>query len=306
MDIRNVATRARYLEKIREYFKELSVIEVETPLAYQYAVSDPFIDVFDIDTLSGKRYLQSSPEYAMKRLLAQGSGSIYQICKAFRNEQQGKNHNYEFTMLEWYRVEIDHIQLMSEMKKLFSSLKLDLVFKHISYRDVFLSVYTIDPHTASVDELEQLCNKFVGEIHGATNLTKADYLDILFSYKVEKELNAANTLYFIYDYTVDQSALAKIIVDDFNTKVAARFEVFYNGLELANAYYELIDKDEQLARFNNDNRICKQNNKPIIELDEKLINSLDSIPECSGVAMGLDRLIMSFEDISDISEIIMI
>ena len=123
-----IKKRAKYLAKIRNYFSELGVMEVDTPLAYDYGVTDPFIDVFDIMTSSGKKYLQSSPEYAMKRLLSAGSGSIYQICKAFRDEQTGINHSSEFTMLEWYRVGIDYFELMKEMETLFVSIKPNIEF----------------------------------------------------------------------------------------------------------------------------------------------------------------------------------
>ncbi|MGQ4002456.1 EF-P lysine aminoacylase EpmA [Francisellaceae bacterium CB299] len=303
MSINNIKKRAEYLEKIRKYFKDLNILEVDTPLAYTYGVTDPFIDVFAIDTVAGKRYLQSSPEYAMKRLLAAGSGSIYQVCKAFRDEPCGHKHNHEFTMVEWYRVGIDYFQLMKEIEDLFLAVKSDVKFVYLSYNEVFEQYYGFNPHTVSLKELIAQVHKYVGEIQGLENPTIADCLDILFSYKIEKNLNAEKTAYFIYDYTVHQSALAKKVKDKNDQLVAARFEVFYNGTELANGYYELIDKAEQLKRFEKDLAIRNEQGKPILEIDQELLDCLDNIPECSGVALGFDRLLMSLEGITDIKDL---
>ncbi|ORM39137.1 EF-P lysine aminoacylase GenX [Francisella endosymbiont of Ornithodoros moubata] len=303
MSLENIKKRAEYLAKIRNFFKNLDVLEVDTPLAYDYAVTDPFIDVFGINTVAGKRYLQSSPEYVMKRLLAAGSGSIYQICKAFRDEPCGKLHKHEFTMIEWYRVGIDYFQLMQEMQKLFAILKVNLEFIYLSYQEAFEKYYNINPHDICLSELQALVRENIGEIQGLKNPTIADCLDILFSYKIEKNLNQHNTVYFIYDYTVHQSALARRVNDKNNQLVATRFEVFYNGIELANGYYELIDKKEQLKRFENDLAIRKQQQKTLLDIDTKLLECLENIPECSGVALGFDRLLMSLEGISDIKNL---
>lgn len=303
MSLENIKKRAEYLAKIRNFFKNLDVLEVDTPLAYDYAVTDPFIDVFGINTVAGKRYLQSSPEYATKRLLAAGSGSIYQICKAFRDEPCGKLHNHEFTMIEWYRVGIDYFQLMQEIQKLFAILKANLEFIYLSYQEAFEIYYNINPHDICLSELQALVRENVGEIQGLKNPTIADCLDILFSYKIEKNLNQQNTVYFIYDYTVHQSALARRVNDKNNQLVAARFEVFYNGIELANGYYELIDKKEQLKRFENDLATRKHQQKALLDIDTKLLECLENIPECSGVALGFDRLLMSLEGISDIKNL---
>jgi len=137
--------RARYLEKIRTYFKQYNVLEVDTPLAYPYPVSDPHIDTFAIETQAGVRYLQTSPEYAMKRLLAEGSGSIYQICKAFRNDPKTRLHNHEFTMLEWYRVGLDHHALIQEITLLLKQLKPDTNVFYFSYQQIFTDIITYQP-----------------------------------------------------------------------------------------------------------------------------------------------------------------
>ncbi|ABO47294.1 EF-P lysine aminoacylase EpmA [Francisella tularensis] len=303
MSLENIKKRAEYLAKIRNFFKDLDVLEVDTPLAYDYAVTDPFIDVFSINTVAGKKYIQSSPEYAMKRLLAAGSGSIYQICKAFRDEPCGKLHNHEFTMIEWYRVGIDYYQLMQEMQKLFTMLKANLEFIYLSYQEVFEKYYNINPHDICLAELQAIVKENVGEIQGLRNPTIADCLDILFSYKIEKNLNQQNTIYFIYDYTIHQSALARKVRDKNSQLVAARFEVFCNGIELANGYYELIDKKEQSKRFENDLATRKQQQKALLDIDTKLLECLENIPECSGVALGFDRLLMSLEGISNIKNL---
>lgn len=303
MSLENIKKRAEYLAKIRNFFKDLDVLEVDTPLAYDYAVTDPFIDVFSINTVAGKKYIQSSPEYAMKRLLAAGSGSIYQICKAFRDEPCGKLHNHEFTMIEWYRVGIDYYQLMQEMQRLFTMLKANLEFIYLSYQEVFEKYYNINPHDICLAELQAIVKENVGEIQGLRNPTIADCLDILFSYKIEKNLNQQNTIYFIYDYTIHQSALARKVRDKNSQLVAARFEVFCNGIELANGYYELIDKKEQSKRFENDLATRKQQQKALLDIDTKLLECLENIPECSGVALGFDRLLMSLEGISNIKNL---
>jgi lysyl-tRNA synthetase class 2 len=298
-----IKKRAEYLLKIRKYFDDLDVMEVDTPLAYDYAVTDPFIDVFSIETSSGKKYLQSSPEYAMKRLLSKGSGSIYQICKAFRDETCGKNHNHEFTMIEWYRVGLDYKSLMQEMKGLFVVLKHDVEFIYLSYQELFVKCYGFNPHSIDLPSIREIVKNTVGTIQGLDNPTIADCLDILFSYGIEKTLNNPKTVYFIYDYTIHQAALARKITNDNGTSVAARFEVFYDGVELANGYYELLDEEEYLDRFHEDRVVRRSQNKKDIQIDMELIDSLESIPECSGVALGLDRLLMSFEGIKNIKDL---
>ncbi|KEI35563.1 translation elongation factor P Lys34:lysine transferase [Francisella sp. W12-1067] len=304
MSITNIRKRAEYLEKTREYFKDINVLEVDTPLAYNYGVTDPFIDVFSIDTVLGKRYLQSSPEYAMKRLLAAGSGSIYQICKAFRDEPAcGSLHNFEFTMIEWYRAGVDYLQLMKEMESLFLKLKPSLKFRYLSYQQAFEKYYGFNPHSVNLEQLLDYVDKYVGKIQGLDNPSVADCLDILFSYNIEKNLNEAGTVYFIFNYTVEQSALAKKVIDDNDQLVAARFEVFYNGIELANGYYELIDKQEQLKRFQADLETRNQQGKAILDIDKNLLDCLNKIPQCSGVALGFDRLLMSFENIKNIKDL---
>ena len=261
MIFHNIYKRAKYLYIIRNYFKKLNVLEVDTPLAYDHGVTDPFIDLFKLQTRAGKKYLQSSPEYAMKRLLALGIGSIYQICKAFRDESCGQYHNFEFTIIEWYRVGINYFMLMKEMESLFLLFKDDLKFIYLSYYQVFKKYYNFNPHSISLNNLEKIVLNNVGKIEGLNALTISDGLDILFTHKIENKLNKHNTIYFIYDYTTHHSSLARNILNKDNDLVSARFEVFHNGIELANGYYELLNKREQLNRFKRDLIIRKNQGK---------------------------------------------
>ena len=206
-------------------------------------------------------------------------------------------------MIEWYRVGIDYFDLMKEMEILFLAVKPDTKFTYLNYQEAFERYYNFNLHTISLDELKNIVEKNLGKIQGLEKPTIADCLDILFSYKIEKNLNQQNTVYFIYDYTIHQSALARKVFDKNNQQVAARFEVFYDGIELANGYYELIDKKEQLKRFKNDLAIRKEQGKPILDIDIKLLDCLENIPQCSGVALGFDRLLISLEGIKDIKDL---
>ena len=294
--------RARYLEKIRAYFKQYDVLEVDTPLAYPYPVSDPYIDAFAIETQAGARYLQTSPEYAMKRLLAAGSGSIYQICKAFRNDPKSKLHNHEFTMLEWYRVGLDHHALIKEITVLLKQLKPDASILYFSYQEIFSDILHINPHTLSLDELQKLVIENIGEVSGLKPNVNY-YLDLLFSHCIEPVLKQKQAFVFIYHYPYTQAALAKIIEDN-GQQVAARFELFYQGVELANGYDELTDHNEQKQRFLSDLEQRKKEAKASVPLDLTLLESMCTLPACAGVALGLDRLIMCLEGYQNISDVL--
>lgn len=301
---RQLAYRAQALKKIRHYFDCKGVLEVETPLAYPYPVSDPFIDAFAIDTQAGCRYLQTSPEYAMKRLLAAGSGSIYQICKAFRDDPTARIHHYEFTMLEWYRVGLDDWQLMDEVVELFQVLSDDIKVARYSYAELFVQYYGLNPHRASVQELLDLCKQYYGEIVGLKDATIADYLDLLFSLKIEPRLSQSNTLYMVYHYHRSQSALAQL-VEDSGDSVAARFELFMNGVELGNGYHELTDASKLKQRFEQDLMIRAQQHKKMVPIDQELLNITNDIPACAGIAIGLDRVLMVLRGSHSLDEIMM-
>ncbi|MCF6765065.1 EF-P lysine aminoacylase GenX [Thiotrichales bacterium 19S3-7] len=295
--------RAHVIKKIRIFFEHLGVLEVETPLLMPNPVTDPYIETFKVDTLYGQGYLQSSPEYAMKRLLAAGSGSIYQLSKAFRNEEKSSKHNFEFSMLEWYRVGIDHHQLMDEIKSLMQMLLPSIQFEMVTYGEIFEKFLGLNPHVEKLEALQNLVKEKVGEIQGLDLVTRYHALELLFSYCIEPYLEK-DLFYFIYHYTKEQSALARVIETD-EGKVAARFECFYQGLELANGYYELTDEIEQKKRFDSDLEIRENEAKVLVPIDHNLLAALKSgLPRCAGVALGLDRLIMGLSDAESISHVV--
>lgn len=280
--------RAELYAKIRTFFAERGVLEVETPLMCACGVTDPYIQAFAVDN----KFLQTSPEYAMKRLLAAGSGSIYQICKAFRREEAGNYHNPEFTMVEWYRLGFNHLQLMDETDLLMQLLLDCAPATRISYLDLFTKFLAINPHTATIDELQSCAEKHSINLttKAMQNLSVTDWLQLLMSHAIEPQL-IGPTPWIVYDFPAAQAALAKVIPGAY--PVAARFEIFMQGIELANGYYELQDPAEQVKRFAEDNATRAAQGIKIMQADERLVAALEvGFPECAGIALGLDRLLM--------------
>ncbi len=300
--IETLQQRAALLCTIRAFFSERQVMEVETPLLARYTVTDPHMDAISADNpVSGSNssvpvnsprfYLQTSPEYAMKRLLAAGSGPIYQISKAFRKEEQGSRHNPEFSLLEWYRPGFDHFQLMQEVEALVAkTVGCKKSFERLSYRQVFQRHLSIDPHVISCDELKLIAHKNI-DIQMCSD-SKDDWLNILLAELIEPKLGV-DAPTFIYDYPASQAALAKISNDKENTLVAQRFELFVHGIELANGYYELTDVVEQCVRFQRDQAVRETLDRPVVETDKYLLAAMEAgLPSCAGVALGVDRLLM--------------
>lgn len=293
--ISNLKQRALILKTIREFFAAHDVMEVETPLMCHTSVTDPFIQsipaLFQAHPTAEEQryYLQTSPEYAMKRLLAAGSGPIYQISKAFRQGEIGHIHNPEFTMLEWYRPDFDHHQLMDEMDNLLQRILQTPPAERISYANLFQTHLQINPHHTSVDELARCANKL--NIDVASNINDIDtWLMLLLSHYIEPEMGK-NRPCFLYDFPISQAALAK--VQPGNPPVAARFEVYYKGVELANGFYELQSAEEQRKRFEQNVSERKIQQLTDMPIDEYLLAALThGLPNCSGVALGIDRLIM--------------
>lgn len=233
------------------------------------------------------RWLQTSPEYAMKRLLAAGCGPIYQICKAFRGGEVGTRHNPEFTLLEWYRPGFSLAELMQEVAELAQAVLGEAPVKRVSYRDLFQRRLGIDPFKASVEELEALARERL-DYSGAVE-SRDTWLDLLLTHLVEPELEGR---VMVYDYPESQSALARLR-EDGDITVAERFELYVDRVELANGYFELTDPVEQRARFEADNRRLIARGEEPRALDERLLAAMDSgLPSCAGVALGLDRLLM--------------
>ncbi len=284
--------RAQMLASIRTFFQQRNVLEVDTPSLSQGSITDVYIEPMTSQCQSigqGKvpLYLQTSPEFAMKRLLASGSGCIYQICRAFRDDELGRFHNPEFLMLEWYRVGFDHNQLMSEMDELLMLVLESEPSDRISYQQLFVDTLQIDPLTVSDNTLNQLV---LSKANGPDLDDRDQNLQCLFSTLIEPNLAPEKPI-MVYDFPASQSALARL--STFDPRVADRFEVYYRGIELANGFHELKDADEQRQRFLADNEQRKQLNKSTKPLDERFLAALTSgLPNCAGVALGLDRLLM--------------
>ncbi len=288
--------RADILAQIRHFFALRRVLEVDTPAMSHATVTDVHLHTFQTSFVGPgysqgqSLYLMTSPEFHMKRLLAAGSGCIYQINKAFRNEENGRYHNPEFTMLEWYRVGFDHHQLMDEMDDLLQMILACPAANRMTYQQAFLSVLGVCPLEASMDELRVSASSL-----GLSDITeneqdKDTILQLLFSVGVEGKIGQ-DAPAFVYDFPASQAALAKLNKSD--PRVADRFEVYYKGIELANGFHELDNPTEQLARFEQDNSkrmIMGLLPQPI---DHHLIAALEhGLPTCAGVALGVDRLIM--------------
>jgi lysyl-tRNA synthetase class 2 len=285
--------RAQILQKIRQFFRDREILEVDTPILCPTVGTAPYLTPFEVIASNQKKYyLQTSPEFGMKRLLAAGSGPIFQLCKAFRDEEMGRLHRPEFMMLEWYRPGFDHHALMDETEALLQEiLACSGPMLRYTYRDLFLCYLGWDPHPASALQIiEQL--PVLGLGAGLENLNKSDALNVIMTHILEPKLVdlGAGAPVFIYDYPIEQAELAKI-----KGQVAERFEVYYQGIELANGYHELTDAVEQAQRFTADNQLRVRLNKPEIPIDYALLEGLSSgtFPEpCAGVALGVDRLIM--------------
>lgn len=289
-------TRAKILVQIRDFFCSKKILEVETPVLSHSTVTDVHLSTFKTNfkgpdpAIEKTIYLVTSPESHMKRLLASGSGSIYQICKSFRNGEYGRYHNPEFTMLEWYRVGFDHHNLMDEVQELLTIIfDIEAVIR-VTYQQAFHSCVGICPLDASLADLKEVCEK-LGFGGVARNENDRDtLLQLLFSMKVEKEIHPKNPV-FVYNFPASQAALAKISRDD--PRVSERFELYFRGIELANGFHELNDASEQKARFQSDNQKRLELGLKKQPLDEELLNALaGNFPACAGVALGLDRLIM--------------
>lgn len=291
--------RADILHQIREFFLARQVLEVETPLLTTTTVTDPHIKSFQV----GDYFLQTSPEFAMKKLLAAGSGSIYQICKAFRVEEVGKRHQVEFSLLEWYRLGFDHFKLMQEVSDLLQAVLATKPAKMLTYADLFLEKFDLNPHTASLDALKILLEKAQISVALDLEIDHDNALNLLMSHSIEPHLGFEQPV-FVYDYPQRFAALAKINMDGLYP-VAERFEVYVNGIELANGYHELCAAQEQQQRFLQDNAKRRCLGLPEIKIDEALLAALKhGLPDCAGVALGLDRLLMLATGVDQIDQVI--
>ncbi|GMR00962.1 MAG: elongation factor P--(R)-beta-lysine ligase [Gammaproteobacteria bacterium] len=298
------------LKNIRAFFDSRSVIEVETPLLSHYSTTDPHLDSLCSSFREQACYLNTSPEYAMKRLLADNQQAIYQICKAFRDDESGPNHNPEFTMLEWYRPGYDMLQLMDELAELIETLfkrsSIKPGFEYLSYQQAFEKVAGFDPHQTTSNECYQFTvNNNVEIPQGLTvDDDVNDWLDWLLTQRVLPAFNK-DGFTFLYDYPASQCALAKIVDNAEQVAVAKRFELFFGEVELANGFFELTDADEQLRRFQQENMRREQSGNAVACIDENFIAALEhGLPDCSGVAVGLDRLLMVLSHTENIDQVL--
>lgn len=294
--IQQLKNRAQLLSVIRQFFLEREVMEVETPAISHATVTDVHLHTFKTHFVgpgysNGQSlFLMTSPEFHMKRLLAAGSGSIYQIGKAFRNEENGRYHNPEFSMLEWYRVGFDHHDLMDEMDELLQRVLDSGKAVRMTYQQAFLSVLEVCPLEASMEALKKVAKNIGLEDIAADEQDRDTLLQLLFSIGVEPHIGQKSPA-FVYDFPASQAALAKINKSD--PRVADRFEVYFKGIELANGFHELDDADEQLARFVEDNQQRLKMGLEMQPIDYHLIDALKAgLPACAGVALGIDRLVM--------------
>ena len=284
--------RARMLAAVRDFFVERGVLEVETPILSCAAVSDPQIESVrtQIAGAAAPSYLCTSPEYAMKRLLAAGSGDIYQICRVFRDGERGRWHNPEFTLIEWYRLGFDDSALMDEVEALIMRILAPYRpaqrAERLTYAAALHRHTGIDAHVAGDGELAEAAVR-----HGVAcdaQLDRDGKLDLLMALVAGPQLGRSRPC-FVYDYPASQAALARLKPG--MPPVAARFELYIDGIELANGFHELVSESEQRARFVHDLTVRTVRGQTLPPLDERLLAALDAgLPECSGVALGFDRL----------------
>ncbi|MCA0937760.1 elongation factor P--(R)-beta-lysine ligase [Vibrio alginolyticus] len=294
--IEQLRQRATLIASIRQFFSERQVMEVDTPAMSHATVTDIHLHTFQTEFVGpgyadgSKLFFMTSPEFHMKRLLAAGSGCIYQINKAFRNEENGRYHNPEFTMLEWYRVGFDHHQLMDEMDELLQRVLKCGAAERMTYQQAFVDILGICPLEGSMHDLKVVAGQFgLSDIAEPEN-DRDTLLQLLFSVGIENKIGQ-HVPAFVYDFPASQAALAKINPDD--QRVADRFEVYFKGIELANGFHELDNPKEQLARFEQDNVKRLEMGLAPQPIDYHLIAALESgLPDCAGVALGVDRLIM--------------
>jgi elongation factor P--(R)-beta-lysine ligase len=309
--------RAALLRRVREFFTARAVTEVDTPIVVNAPVSDVHIHSATVRlgadpatrAAAPPLFLHTSPEYAMKRLLAAGSGDIYQLCHVVRGNERGRLHNPEFTLIEWYRVGFSLGQLMDEVEALVRVLLgavAPAASERLSYREAFLRELDLDPFSASDSSLAQAAQPLAlrstatgGAAAGA--LTRDDWLELLMGASVGPRLGR-NALTFVHGYPASQAALARL--DPADPRVAQRFELYCAGIELANGFHELAAAAEQRARFEADNARRRRLGLPVFPLDERLLAALPALPDCAGVALGFDRTLMLATGAAHIEEVL--
>ena len=299
--------RAAMLERIRQYFKESDVLAVDTPALSQFAASDVQIESFQIDShiASQQFFLNTSPEFNMKRLLAAGYPDIYSICRVFRDGEAGKRHQPEFTMIEWYRLGFDLDSIVADTTRLIANALAEPILHdtvdQYDFADVFQQHSNIDIFSATNDELAD-CGDADPDLRHALGDDRDALLDLILSTKVSRQF-APDRLTVLRHYPASQAALARLCPSD--SRVADRFEVFLGPTELANGYVELTDAAEQQQRIDSDQAKRQQLKLPVRPCDRALLASLEAgLPQCAGVAVGLERLQMMHDRTDDIGDVV--
>tara|TARA_R110002072_G_scaffold251245_1_gene410078 strand:- start:211 stop:1164 length:954 start_codon:yes stop_codon:yes gene_type:complete len=303
-DLAAIRQRSDLLATVRRFFSDRNILEVETPLLCCSGITDPSIEPFTASCGDGgrsSRFLQTSPEYAMKRMLAAFGEPMFQIARAFRDGELGARHNPEFSLLEWYRPGFDHHQLMAEVAALVGGVLGERPVEKYSYRQLFQQRLALDPFTAPTAELQSVVRRHLdpGGLSGDRDL----WLDLLMSHVLEPRLGC-DSLCFIYDYPASQAALSRVVQAG-GVAVGQRFELYVDGVELANGYCELTDAVEQRQRFERDNALRRTRGQSERPVDEYLLAALEhGLPDCSGVALGIDRLLMLVTGASNIKDVL--
>jgi len=301
-----IRRRAQALAATREFFQVRGVLEVDTPAMVNAPVSDVNIGSVRVDMperAGPPMYLHTSPEYAMKRLLAAGSGDIYQVCHVFRGAERGRQHNPEFTMVEWYRLGHSLEQLMDEVAQLVRTLLgREPPVEHLSYRDALRRHAGFDPLDADDATLQRAAQALGLEVARAREAGRDELLDLIVGAQVGPALGAGG-LTFLHRYPASQAALARL--DPADARLALRFELYHQGVELANGYHELTNAAEQRMRFNADLQARRARGIPAAQLDQHLLAALEAgLPDCAGVALGFDRVLMLAAGAGSIDEVL--
>ncbi len=286
--IEDLRQRMQIERRIRAFFYDRNYLEVSTPIMAQHGISDVYLANIKAQCRGKTTYLQTSPEYHMKRLLVAGSGPIFQINRVFRDDELGRWHNPEFTMLEWYQLGIDHHQLMDEVDSLLQDILNTPPMLRMTYADAFAEICGLNPHTATCDEYQEvLVHHELNNVLSPGESDKDQYLFLIMSHIIEPALANYPVPVALYHFPVTQASLAQI-----KEGVAERFEVYYKGVELANGFHELSDVTEQAQRFAEDNRQREAQGLNPATIDPYFLAALqEGLPHCAGVALGVDRLI---------------
>lgn len=286
--------RSELLDRMREFFRTRGFVEVETPLLAPEVIPELHIEPIPVSTTSGDvQYLQASPELHMKRLAAEGMAAIFQMTRSFRAGEQGDLHNPEFTLVEWYRVGDtmhDGMLLLDELcQRLLGTLRAE----RLTYTSAFEKELGISPLTASPSELADCARGYgVAVSESFPTEDRDEWLNLLLTSRIEPQLGHARPV-LLYDYPASQAALAKTALRDGRIEVAERFELYYQGIELANGYHELTDANQLRLRFEQVNAQRVADNRPALPLPESLLATMEKgLPDCTGCALGFDRLVM--------------